>query len=339
MDTHQLKDTVTQIFSQGRGILAMDESNPTCNKRLAAAGILQTEEMRRQYRQLIVTAPGLGESIGGAILSDETIHQKTDRGKSMVESLEDAGIVPGIKVDMSTTALPGFPDEKMTEGLDGLRERLTEYKAMGARFAKWRAVITIGEQIPSKACILANVHSLTLYAALCQEANIVPIVEPEVLMDGNHSLERCYHVTEWVLKNLFYSLYEFKINLEGIILKPNMVIAGKESAENNSVEEVANATAHCLLSSVPATVPAIAFLSGGQSPQHACSHLNAINKNFKDRLPWIVAFSFARAIQQPVLDAWSGKESQVEEAQKILYQRAKLSADARSGTYNPNLEK
>ena len=338
MHKQQLKDTIEQLFSNGKGLLAMDESTPTCNKRFAAAGIPQTVEMRRNYRELIVTTPGLEESIGGAILYDETIRQQTDTGEPMVKVLMKAGIIPGIKVDMGAKPMAGFPNEKVTEGLDGLRERLSEYKTMGARFAKWRAVITIGDDIPTMACIKANVHALTRYAALCQEAGIVPIVEPEVLMEGNHSLQRCYEVTEQVLKILFYQLYQFNIDLEGIILKPNMVIAGTESTNKNGVDDVAEATVNCFLASVPAAVPAIAFLSGGQSPQDAAAHLNAINKNFRDRLPWFVAFSFARAIQQPALDAWKGQQSNVEEAQKLLYRRAKLDAVARRGEYDPAME-
>lgn len=334
MDLQILKITIEEIFSNSKGILAMDESNPTCNKRFAAHNIPQTEEMRRKYRELIVTTPGLNESIGGAILSDETIRQKTSAGILMAEVLRNVGIVPGIKVDMGAKDLAGFPNEKVTEGLDGLRERLSEYKSLGARFAKWRAVITIGENIPSAACIFANAHALTRYAALCQEADIVPIVEPEVLMDGNHSLERCYNITEEVLKILFNQLYIYKIALEGIILKPNMVISGKNSGEKTSVEEVAQATVNCFLQSVPAAVPAIAFLSGGQSPQEASAHLNAIQKNHKDRLPWIVAFSFARAIQQPALDKWNGDDANREEAQKILSRRAKFNVEARQGNYD-----
>lgn len=338
IDREILKRTIEEIFSKSRGILAMDESNPTCNKRFAAVGIPQTEEMRRRYRELIVTTSGLNESIGGAILSDETIRQKTTSGEPMANVLRDAGIVAGIKVDKGAKPLAGFPNEKVTEGLDGLRERLTEYKTMGARFAKWRAVIEIGDDIPTLACINANAHALARYAALCQEAGMVPIVEPEVLMTGNHTLQICSEVTNSVLKTVFYQLYQFKINLEGIILKPNMVIAGKECPGQNSTDEVAEATFNCLLASVPSSVPAIAFLSGGQSPQEASAHLNAINKNFEDQLPWIVAFSFARAIQQPVLQAWKGQESNKEEAQQFLLHRAKLSAAARSGDYEPNME-
>lgn len=338
MHKQQLKDTIEELFSNGKGLLAMDESTPTCNKRFAARGIPQTVEMRRKYRELIVTTPGLNESIGGAILYDETIRQQTDTGEPMARVLMNEGIIPGIKVDMGAKPMAGFPDEKVTGGLDGLRGRLAEYKTMGARFAKWRAVLSIGEDIPTNSCIEANVHALARYAALCQEAGIVPIVEPEVLMDGNHSIQQCYDVTECVLKTLFYRLYQFKVDLEGIILKPNMVIAGTKSAYRNSVEVVSEETLNCLLASVPATVPAIAFLSGGQSPQDAAAHLNAINKNFKDRLPWIVAFSFARAIQQPAMDAWKGKQSNMEEAQKLLYRRTKIAAAARLGEYTVAME-
>lgn len=338
MEKQILRDTINQIFSNGKGILAMDESNPTCNKRFVAAGVLVSEEMRRKYRELIVTSPGLNESIGGAILSDETIRQKTSEGRPFAKALMHVGIIPGIKVDMGAKPMAGFPDEKITEGLDGLRERLAEYKTMGARFAKWRSVITIGERTPTNANIHANSHELARYAALCQEAGVVPIVEPEVLMDGNHSLQECYDVTEHVLKSLFHELYLYKIDLEGIILKPNMVVSGAKSGEKNSIDEVAEATVNCFLNSVPASVPAIAFLSGGQSPKEASEHLNAINKKFKNRLPWIVAFSFARAIQQPALDTWKGEESNVVTSQKLLNHRAKLNAAARMGNYHSKME-
>ncbi len=338
MNKQILKDTIQQLFSGNKGLLAMDESNGTCNKRFAAAGIPQTIEMRRKYRELIVTTPGLNESIGGAILYDETIRQQTTIGVPMADVLVKAGIIPGIKVDTGAKPMAGFPNEKITEGLDGLRDRLAEYKGMGARFAKWRGVITIGDGIPSNACIEANINALARYAALCQEAGIVPIVEPEVLMSGDHTIQRCYDVTEQVLKSLFYQLYQFNIDLEGLILKPNMVIAGTESTHQNSIDEVAEATVNCLLGSVPAAVPAIAFLSGGQSPDDAAAHLNAINKNYKNRLPWIVTFSYARAIQQPALDMWKGKDANVEEAQKLLYKRATLNSAAQRGEYNAALE-
>ena len=339
MNQQILKETIQQLFAGNKGLLAMDESIETCNKRFAAAGIPQTVEMRRKYRELIVTTPGLNESIGGAILFDETIRQQTKDGIPMAEVLIKAGIIPGIKVDEHAKSMAAFPNEKITEGLDGWRERLAMYKKMGARFAKWRAVITIGEGIPTTQCIEANTHALARYAALCQEADIVPIVEPEVLMNGNHSIQKCFDVSEQVQKILFYQLYKYRINLEGIILKPNMVIQGLESPEKNSAGEVAEATVNCLLESVPASVPAIAFLSGGQSPETATAHLNAINKNFINRLPWIVSFSFARAIQQPAIEAWKGKDANIEEAQKLLYKRAKLDATARSGKYNKDMEK
>ncbi|MEP6750379.1 MAG: class I fructose-bisphosphate aldolase [Bacteroidota bacterium] len=339
MNKQILTNTIQQLFANGKGLLAMDESNGTCNKRFAAAGIPQTVEMRRKYRELIVTTPGLCESIGGAILYDETIRQQTNDGIPFTEVLIKAGIIPGIKVDTGAKAMAGFPSEKITEGLDGLRDRLAEYKKMGARFAKWRGVIAIGDNIPTNECIDANIHALARYAALCQEADIVPIVEPEVLMEGNHSMQRCFDVTEQVLKTLFYQLYQYRICLEGIILKPNMVIAGTAAVRKNTVDEVAAATGNCLLASVPATAPAIAFLSGGQSPEEATAHLDAINKNFKDRLPWIVGFSFARAIQQPALDVWKGQEVNVKEAQQLLYSRAKKDAAARLGTYSIEMEK
>lgn len=334
MNKHLLKDTINQLFKDGKGILAMDESTGTCNKRFGAEGIPLTVEMRRSYRELLVTTQGLNESIGGAILYDETIRQQTKNGIPFIDVLTKAGIIPGIKVDKGTQSMAGFPNEMVTQGLDGLRERLVEYKMMGARFAKWRAVIAIGNDIPTNSCIKANAHDLSRYAALCQEADIVPIVEPEVLMNGDHTLQECYDVTENVLKILFNQLYESRIELEGIILKPNMVVAGTECAIQSSIEEVAEATVNCLLASVPTTVPAIAFLSGGQSPEIAAAHLSAINKDFRGRLPWIVSFSFARAIQQPALEIWKGQESNENEAQDSLYLRAKYASLARLGEYN-----
>ncbi len=333
MNNQILKDIIQQLFGDNKGLLAMDESNGTCNKRFGAAGIPQTVEMRRSYRELIVSTPGLHESIGGAILYDETVHQQTKDGVPIIDVLIKNGIIPGIKVDMGAKSMAGFPGEKITEGLDGLRERLADYKKTGARFAKWRAVITIDESIPTTTCIEANVHALARYAALCQEADIVPIIEPEVLMEGDHTLQKCFDVSEHTLNILFYQLYQYKIVLEGMILKPNMVIAGTKSAEKNSINEVAEATVKCLLESVPAAVPAIAFLSGGQSPEDASAHLNAIHTKFKNHLPWIVSFSFARAIQQPALDIWKGLDANVEAAQKLLYQRAKLDVAARRGEY------
>src|SRR5690348_1071058 len=338
MNNNVLKQTIAELFSNHKGLLAMDESISTCNKRFAAVQIPETVEMRRKYRELIVTTKGLNEGIGGAILFDETLRQNTKEGIPMAEALKRNGIIPGIKVDKHAKPMAAFAGEKITEGLDGLRERLEEYRTFGMRFAKWRAVISIGENIPTLECIEANATALARYAALCQEADIVPIVEPEVLMEGNHSIDKCYHVTKQVQKILFYQLYKFKVEMEGMILKPNMIIQGMDSAERNSVDKVAEYTVNCLLASVPANVPAVAFLSGGQSPELATAHLNAINKNYKNRLPWTVSFSFARAIQQPALEAWKGKDENVEKAQKLLYKRAKLDAIARNGQYNLTME-
>jgi fructose-bisphosphate aldolase class I len=285
----------------------MDESNPTCNKRFARLGIPQTEEARRAYRELIVTTPGLGECISGAILYDETIRQQKKDGTPFVKVITDAGIIPGIKVDTGAKDMAGHPGEKITEGLDGLRDRLAEYSQMGARFAKWRAVIAVGDGIPSRGCIEANAQALARYAALCQEAGLVPVVEPEVLMDGEHTLERCREVTEEVLRTVFNQLYTQRVMLEGMILKPNMVLPGLTCPKQETVDEVADATVRCLLRAVPAAVPGIAFLSGGQSAELASARLNAMNVRFKSRLPWALAFSFARAIQQPALEIWRAR--------------------------------
>jgi fructose-bisphosphate aldolase class I len=334
MNEQELNEMAKTLVAGDKGLLAMDESNPTCNKRFAALGIPQSVETRRAYRELIVTTPGLGECISGAILYDETIRQNKNDGTPFVKALTDAGIVPGIKVDTGATPLAGHPGEKTTEGLDGLRDRLAEYFHMGARFAKWRAVIAIGDGIPSCGCIQANAHALARYASLCQEAGLVPVVEPEVLMDGDHSLERCSEVTEKVLRTVFDQLFIQKVMLEGIILKPNMVIPGMTSSRQESVDIVADATVDCLLRAVPAAVPGIAFLSGGQSPELASARLNAMNVRFKSRLPWALAFSFARAIQQPALEIWRGVERNMPAAQRALYYRASCNRDARRGVYH-----
>jgi len=338
MNVQTLKDTVQAIFSGGRGLLAMDESTGTCDKRFAALGIPQTVEARRAYREMIATAPGLGESIGGAILFDETIRQGTKDGVPLVKVLVQAGIVPGIKVDAGAVALAGHAGEKITEGLDGLRERLAEYAALGARFAKWRAVIAMGEGIPSWGSIEANAHALARYAALCQEAGLVPIVEPEVLMDGGHTLEQCCEVTDEALRTLFSELFAQRVALEGVILKPNMVLAGLACPKQETVEEVADATVHCLLRAVPAAVPAVAFLSGGQTAELASARLNAMHARFKTRLPWILAFSFARAIQQPALELWIGQDANVAAAQKALVHRALCNRAALRGEYSAAME-
>jgi fructose-bisphosphate aldolase class I len=339
MNSQMLRDTAMALFADNKGLLAMDESTPTCNKRFSSLGIPQTEETRRAYRELIVTTPGLGESIGGAILCDETIRQKKRDGTPFVKVLIDAGIIPGIKVDTGARELAGHPGEKVTEGLDGLRERLTEYSRLGARFAKWRAVIAIGKGIPSRGCIEANAHALARYAALCQEAGLVPVVEPEVLMDGDHTLDQCYEVTEKVLRIVFSELFAQRVMLEGMILKPNMVLPGAACAKQATVDEVADATLSCFLRAVPAAVPAIAFLSGGQSAELASARLNAMNARFESRLPWALAFSFARAIQQPALELWKGQDANVLAAQKVLVHRARCNQAARSGEYNAGMEK
>ena len=339
MDAQRLKDTAKLLFADHKGLLAMDESTGTCNKRFEKLGIPQTVEARRAYRELIVTTPGLGESIGGAILYDETIRQIKHDGTSFVRVLIEAGIIPGIKVDTGAKELAGHPGEKVTEGLDGLRSRLQEYFQMGARFAKWRAVIAIGSGLPSRGCIEANAHALARYAALCQEAGLVPVVEPEVIMDGDHTLEECSAITEEMLRTVFSELIAQGVLLEGMVLKPNMVLPGVDCAIEPTLEEAAEATVNCFLRSVPAAVPAIAFLSGGQPAELASARLNAMNLRFESRLPWALAFSFARAIQQPALEIWNGRETNVAAAQKALFHRALCNKLARCGEYSSDMEK
>jgi fructose-bisphosphate aldolase class I len=364
MNAQELRDTARALVVGDKGLLAMDESNPTCNKRFARLGIPQTEEARRAYRELIVTTPRLGECISGAILFDETIRQRKKDSIPFVKAITDAGIIPGIKVDAGAKAMAGHPGEKITEGLDGLRDRLKEYFQMGARFAKWRAVIVIGNGIPTRGCIEANAHALARYAALCQEAELVPVVEPEVLMDGAHTPQRCCEVTEAVLRTVFNQLYTQRVTLEAIILKPNMVLPGltstpqeevkevatgeqqyqvrltdRQEDEVEAVDEVADVTVRCLMRAVPAAVPGIAFLSGGQSAELASARLNAMNVRFKSRLPWALAFSFARAIQQPALEIWKGDEAHVSAAQQALYHRARCNQAARRGEYTAAMER
>jgi fructose-bisphosphate aldolase class I len=339
MNVQKLEETAQALVASDKGLLAMDESKPTCNKRFASLGIPETVEARRAYRELIVTTPRLGECIGGAILYDETIRQQKSDGTPFIKVLIEAGIIPGIKVDAGAKELAGHPGEKVTEGLDGLRDRLAEYLQMGARFAKWRAVIAIGDGIPSWGSIEANAHALARYAALCQEAGLVPVVEPEVLMDGDHTLERCFEVTEEVLREVFCQLSSQRVMLEGMILKPNMVLPGLACIRQESVDEVADATVRCFLRAVPAAVPAIAFLSGGQSPELASARLNAMNLRFKSRLPWAVAFSFSRAIQQPALEIWRGQEANVLAAQQALFYRARCNQAARRCEYDAAMEK
>jgi fructose-bisphosphate aldolase class I len=334
MNTKILMETAKSLVANNKGILAMDESFPTCNKRFAKLGIPQTEDFRRAYRELIVTTHGLGEFISGAILFDETIRQKIKDGTPMIKVIADAGIIPGIKVDTGAKEMAGYPGEKISEGLDGLRDRLIEYHQMGARFAKWRAVIVIGDRIPTQGCIEANAQSLARYAALCQEAGLVPIVEPEVLTDGEHTMERCFEVTEEVLRTVFNQLYSQRVLLEGMILKCNMVLPGLACPKQESADDIADATVKCLMRAVPAAVPGITFLSGGQSAELASARLNAMNIRFKSKLPWELSFSFGRAIQQPALEIWLGEDANVTEAQKALYHRAKCNQAARRGEYS-----
>jgi fructose-bisphosphate aldolase class I len=338
MKAPAILETAQALVAGDKGLLAMDESNSTCNKRFAALGIPQTEEARRAYRELIVTTPNLGQCISGAILYDETIHQETKAGIPFVKVLIDAGIIPGIKVDTGAKDLAGHPGEKVTEGLDGLRNRLALYAQMGARFAKWRAVIAVSDGIPSRGCVEANAHALARYAALCQEAGLVPIVEPEVLMDGDHTLARCTEITEEVLRAVFEQLYLQQVTPEGMLLKPNMVVPGLACSAQTTVDEVADASVKCLLRAVPAAVPGIAFLSGGQPSELASARLNAMNARFKTHLPWALAFSFARAIQQPALEIWRGEAANVPAAQQALFHRADCNRAARRGEYTAAME-
>lgn len=339
MEQQTLIGTAKQLVASDKGLLAMDESHPTCHKRFAKLGIPQTVEMRQAYREMIVTTPGLAECISGAILYDETIRQQTREGTPFVDVLTSAGIIPGIKVDAGTKELAGHPGEKISEGLDGLRERLAEYVQLGARFTKWRGVITIGDGIPSRGSIQADAHALARYAALSQEAGLVPVVEPEVLMDGSHTLERCRAVTEDVLRTVFDQLYIQRVLLEGMLLKPNMVLPGLACATQESVDEVADATVESLLRTVPAAVPGVAFLSGGQPSELASARLNAMNIRFQVHAPWALAFSFSRAIQQPAMEIWHGEETHVAAAQQALLHRAQCNRAARRGEYSAAMER
>jgi len=348
MNMDALTKTARAMVTEGKGLLAMDESNGTCNQRFASLGVAQTPAARRDWRELILSTPGLGECISGVILYDETIRQASADGTPFVKLLTDAGILIGIKVDTGAKELAAHPGEKVTEGLDGLRERLAGYSAMGARFAKWRAVIKIGatgQTLPSPACIEANAHALARYAALCQEAGLVPIVEPEVLMEGGHTLQRCAAVTEAVLRRVFAQIADQGVVLEAMILKPNMVVAGSACVDTHSAAEVADATVQCLLRSVPAAVPGIAFLSGGQSGEMASARLNAMHirsgasapPDARAR-PWPLTFSFARAIQYPALEIWAGQAANREAAQQALLHRARCNRAALRGEYDAAME-
>lgn len=324
------------MLAKGKGLLAADESSGTCEKRFKSCSIPCTEENRRTYRELLFTAPGMEEFISGIILFDETIHQQTQDGIPFPKYLQDKGVIPGIKVDRGAKDLALSPGEKVTEGLDELRERLSEYFKLGARFAKWRAVINIGPGIPSNGCIKANSHALARYAALCQEANIVPVVEPEVILEGDHSIERCAEVSEATLRCLFKEIYRQKVSIEHVILKASMVLSGNQAGERAEVQQVAEETVKCLKRTVPAALPGIVFLSGGQSDLEATSHLNAINCVGG---PWPLTFSYSRALQSAALTAWSGQPEHYEAAQKVFLVRARLNSLASQGKWTPEMEK
>lgn len=336
MNRTELESIARAMVAKGKGILAADESSGTIKKRFDTIQLESTEEARRTYRELLFTAPDVEKYISGVILFDETIRQKTKDGTPFPQHLAKLGIVPGIKVDTGAKPLAGFPGETITEGLDGLRERLAEYHKLGARFAKWRAVIDIGKDIPTQFAIEANAHALARYGALCQEANIVPIIEPEVLMDGDHSIERCEEVTGAVLQAVFAQLHSHRIHMEGMILKPNMVISGKKNASRATPQQVAEATVRTLKRYVPSAVPGIAFLSGGQSSPEATEHLSLMNQI--DSLPWELTFSYGRALQEEALKAWGGKPEGFAAGQKAFSRRARLNGLARTGSYTAQSE-
>lgn len=341
--TERLEDIAQAMVAPGKGILAADESTGTIKKRFDSIGIENTEENRRDYREMLFrSTEAMRNYVSGVILYDETIRQKAKDGTPLIDLIKAAGSIPGIKVDKGAKALAGPTSkiEKVTEGLDGLRERLAEYYKLGARFAKWRAVITIADGCPTWNCVKANAHALARYAALCQEANIVPIVEPEVLMDGEHSthdIDRCYEVTEWTLRTVFEELYDARVRLEGMVLKPNMIIAGQKSPKQASPQEVAERTVQCLKASVPAAVPGIAFLSGGQTDEQATEHLSLMNA--MGNLPWKLTFSYGRALQAAALKAWGGRPENVAAAQRAFAHRAKMNGLASLGRWEPSLEK
>lgn len=341
MNKDVLSKTTAAMVAPGKGILAIDESHSTCKKRFDAYGIECTEEMRRAYREILITAPGAEKYLSGMILFDETLRQKTAGGMPFPEVLKKNGMIPGIKVDKGAMDLALHPGEKITEGLDGLRERLAEYKSLGAGFAKWRAVITIGNGIPTNACITANAHALARYAALCQEQDIVPMVEPEILIDGNHTIERCYEVTAWMLKTLFEQLAEQGVAPEGTILKVSMVLAGKDCSKQTDVATVAAQTIRCLKENVPAKLAGIVFLSGGQSDEKATAHLDAMNKMRAkgEKLPWPLSFSYGRAIQNAALQIWAKNHADRERAQNAIVMRSKMNSLAAQGKYDAALEK
>lgn len=336
MSRQELESVAQAMVAKGKGILAADESMGTIKRRFDSIKIESNENNRRAYREMLFSTKGIEEAISGVILFDETLRTAASDGTPFSQVLSRKGIIPGIKVDKGPVDLPEFPGEVVTEGLDGLRGRVKEYKDLGAKFAKWRAVITIGNGIPTYTCLEANAHALARYAALCQEGGLVPIVEPEVLLDGSHTVERCQEVTEQALKVTFTALFLQRVYLEGMILKPSMVVSGKDCPQQAGVQEVAERTIRCLKRTVPAAVPGIAFLSGGQSAERATEHLNAMNAMGPH--PWEVSFSYARALQDPALKAWKGDPANVAAAQKIFYHRAKCNSAARSGKYSKQME-
>jgi len=334
---NSIQDIAQTMVAKGKGILAADESTPTCTKRFESINVESTEENRNAYRGMLFTADGIENHISGVIFFDETIRQSTINGSiPFPEHLSTLGIIPGIKVDKGAKQLANSDDEKITEGLDGLRDRLKEYYELGARFAKWRAVITIGEDIPTAYCISANAHALARYAALCQEQGMVPIVEPEILMNGDHTIEESYQLTTETLYTVFYELAAQGVELEGMVLKPNMVLSGYDCSEQASVKEVAEMTVDCFFNTVPAAVPGIAFLSGGQSDELATAHLNAMNQI--DGTPWNLTFSYGRALQAPALKAWSGRAENIPTAQEALMKRAIFNGLATKGEYSSDME-
>ena len=333
-----MEATAVELVAPGKGILAADESGPTIQKRFKSIEVASSEESRRAYREMLFTTPGLGAFISGVILYDETIRQKAADGTALVKVLTRQNIIPGIKVDKGAKALAGFPGEKVTEGLDGLRDRLAEYAQLGARFTKWRAVMLINANIPTRTCIKTNVHALARFAALSQEAGLVPIVEPEVLMDGAHTLARHYEVTEATLQALFQQLHEHRVHLEGLLLKVNMVLSGTTCLQQATVAEGAHATRRCMERTVPAAVPGSVFLSGGQSDVRATEHLDSINRIEPEHVPWQLSFSFGRALQEPALKAWAGVAENAAAAQNALLQRARCNSAARFGQYSADME-
>lgn len=339
MPVSQLEEIAQKLVAPKKGILAADWSFGTIEKKFAKVEVESTESSRRTYRGMLFSTPDLEKYISGVIFFDETIRQKTDKGEQFPKLLTEKGIIPGIRIDTGQVDLPNFPKEKVTQGMDDFRKKLEDYYKLGARFVKWRGVYVIGKDIPSKVCIELNSNLFGIYAAYCQEMGLVPIVEPDVIIEGDHSIERCEEVTYSALKDVFAKLLDYKVNLSQILLKPNIVLPGKESKEEASAEEIAEKTVRVMKEVVPREVPGIVFLSGGQTPENSTNNLNAINKHAKEDVPWEMSFSYARALQEPVLEVWKGKDENKDSAQKELLRRAKFNSLAREGKYDPKMEK